>query len=123
MALGEGIDPEDSDDLEFGQANGLPVVHGVGLDGHFVDAVEPVKGLFFKAADKIIENLGDLLRASLRTTTTDEVPLATELDGLFLCGAATLGHGVAGASISGMVAASVLVPLFVPVSAEDSSNR
>ena len=40
------------DDLALGQANGLPVIHGVGLDGHFVDAVEPVKGLFFKEADK-----------------------------------------------------------------------
>ncbi len=40
------------DDLALGQANGLPVVHGVGLDGHFVDAVEPVAGLFFKDADK-----------------------------------------------------------------------
>jgi isoleucyl-tRNA synthetase len=42
------------DDLAFGQANGLPVVHGVGLDGNFVDAVEPVKGMFFKDADKIL---------------------------------------------------------------------
>ena len=40
------------DDLAFGQANGLPVVHGVGLDGHFVAEVEPVAGLFFKDADK-----------------------------------------------------------------------
>ena len=40
------------DDLALGQENGLPVVHGVGLDGHFVDAVEPVAGLFFKDADK-----------------------------------------------------------------------
>jgi isoleucyl-tRNA synthetase len=40
------------DDLALGQANDLPVVHGVGLDGHFIDAVEPVKGLFFKDADK-----------------------------------------------------------------------
>ncbi len=40
------------DDLAFGQEHGLPVVHGVGLDGHFVDAVEPVAGLFFKDADK-----------------------------------------------------------------------
>jgi len=40
------------DDLALGQANDLPVVHSVGLDGHFVDAVEPVKGLFFKDADK-----------------------------------------------------------------------
>ena len=40
------------DDLALGQANDLPVVHGVGLDGHFIDEVEPVKGLFFKDADK-----------------------------------------------------------------------
>jgi isoleucyl-tRNA synthetase len=40
------------DDLAFGQANGLPVVHGIGLDGHFVEDVEPVAGLFFKDADK-----------------------------------------------------------------------
>jgi isoleucyl-tRNA synthetase len=40
------------DDLAFGQANGLPVLHGVGLDGHFLDEVEPVAGLFFKDADK-----------------------------------------------------------------------
>ena len=40
------------DDLAFGQEYGLPVVHGVGLDGNFVDAVEPVKGMFFKDADK-----------------------------------------------------------------------
>jgi isoleucyl-tRNA synthetase len=40
------------DDLAFGQANGLPVVHGVGLDGNFIDDVEPVAGMFFKDADK-----------------------------------------------------------------------
>jgi isoleucyl-tRNA synthetase len=40
------------DDLAFGQKNDLPVVHGVGLDGNFVDAVEPVAGMFFKDADK-----------------------------------------------------------------------
>ncbi len=40
------------DDLALGQEHGLPVVHGVGQDGHFVDAVEPVAGLFFKDADK-----------------------------------------------------------------------
>ena len=40
------------DDLALGQANDLPIVHGVGLDGHFIDEVEPVKGLFFKDADK-----------------------------------------------------------------------
>ncbi len=42
------------DDLVFGQQNGLPVVHGVGLDGNFVEAVEPVAGMFFKDADKIL---------------------------------------------------------------------
>ena len=45
------------DDLELGQANDLPVVHGVGLDGHFIDDVEPVKGLFFKDADKVLIRL------------------------------------------------------------------
>lgn len=40
------------DDLALGQANDLPVVHGVGLDGNFIDDVEPVRGLFFKDADK-----------------------------------------------------------------------
>lgn len=40
------------DDLALGQEHGLPVVHGVGEDGHFVDAVEPVAGMFFKDADK-----------------------------------------------------------------------
>ncbi len=45
------------DDLALGQANDLPVVHGVGLDGHFIDDVEPVAGLFFKDADKILIRL------------------------------------------------------------------
>jgi len=40
------------DDLALGQANELPVLHSVGLDGRFIDAVEPVAGLFFKDADK-----------------------------------------------------------------------
>ena len=40
------------DDLALGQQHDLPVLHGVGLDGHFIDAVEPVAGLFFKDADK-----------------------------------------------------------------------
>jgi len=40
------------DDLAFGQEHGLPVVHGVGLDGNFIDTVEPVAGMFFKDADK-----------------------------------------------------------------------
>ena len=55
------------DDLAFGQANGLPVVHGVGLDGHFVDDVEPVKGMFFKDADKplirILKDRGMMFRS------------------------------------------------------------
>jgi isoleucyl-tRNA synthetase len=45
------------DDLALGQANGLPVVHGVGLDGLFVEEVTPVAGLFFKDADKPIIRL------------------------------------------------------------------
>ncbi|MEL7374586.1 MAG: class I tRNA ligase family protein, partial [Pseudomonadota bacterium] len=55
------------DDLALGQANGLPILHGVGLDGHFVEAVEPVAGLFFKDADPVLMKLlkarGDLFRA------------------------------------------------------------
>ena len=45
------------DDLILGQAHGLPVAHGVGLDGHFVEAVEPVAGMFFKDADPVIIDL------------------------------------------------------------------
>jgi len=45
------------DDLRLGQAFGLPVVHGVGEDGYFLDAVEPVAGLFFKEADPVIVGL------------------------------------------------------------------
>ena len=40
------------DDLALGQKHNLPVLHSVGLDGHFVDAVKPVAGMFFKDADK-----------------------------------------------------------------------
>ena len=39
------------DDLALGQKHGLPVVHGVGLDGYFLPEVEPVAGQFFKEAD------------------------------------------------------------------------
>ena len=42
------------DDIRLCQAKGLPVVHGVGLDGCFVPAVEPVAGKFFKDADPIL---------------------------------------------------------------------
>ncbi|MEL6870305.1 MAG: isoleucine--tRNA ligase [Pseudomonadota bacterium] len=55
------------DDLALGQQHGLPVVHGVGLDGLFVDAVEPVAGLFFKDADpvliKLLQDNGTMFRA------------------------------------------------------------
>ncbi len=55
------------DDLALGQANDLPVVHGVGLDGNFIDDVEPVKGLFFKDGDKplirILKERGMMFRS------------------------------------------------------------
>ena len=55
------------DDLALGQEYDLPVVHGVGLDGHFVEEVEPVAGLFFKDADKplirILKDRGILFRS------------------------------------------------------------
>ncbi len=45
------------DDLELGKREGLPVVHGVGLDGYFKAEVTPVAGLFFKDADPVISRL------------------------------------------------------------------
>ncbi|MDZ7645040.1 MAG: isoleucine--tRNA ligase [Woeseiaceae bacterium] len=55
------------DDLALGQEHGLPVVHGVGQDGHFLPEVEPVAGLFFKDADKplirILKERGLMFRA------------------------------------------------------------
>ncbi|MCY4051790.1 MAG: isoleucine--tRNA ligase [Gammaproteobacteria bacterium] len=42
------------DDLELGQQEGLPVLHGVGLDGNFKPEAVPVSGTFFKEADPII---------------------------------------------------------------------
>ena len=45
------------DDLALGQKFGLPVVHGVGLDGCFKQEVTPVAGLFFKEADAILIEL------------------------------------------------------------------
>ncbi len=55
------------DDLALGQKHGLPVLHGVGLDGNFVDEVEPVAGLFFKDADKplirILKERGIMFRS------------------------------------------------------------
>ncbi|MDH3545804.1 MAG: isoleucine--tRNA ligase [Gammaproteobacteria bacterium] len=59
------------DDLALGLANDLPVVHGVGLDGHFIDAVEPVAGMFFKDADKplirILKDRGMMFRSERYT--------------------------------------------------------
>jgi isoleucyl-tRNA synthetase len=43
-----------ADDLELGKAHGLPVLHGVGLDGCFTAEVPPVAGKFFKDADPIL---------------------------------------------------------------------
>jgi isoleucyl-tRNA synthetase len=55
------------DDLALGQAQGLPVLHAVGEDGHFLPAVLPVAGLFFKDADKplirILEERGLMFRS------------------------------------------------------------
>ena len=42
------------DDIRLCRSKGLPVVHGVGLDGCFVAEVEPVAGRFFKDADPIL---------------------------------------------------------------------
>ena len=42
------------DDLKLGQRHGLPVLHGVGEDGYFLPAVQPVAGKFFKEADPVI---------------------------------------------------------------------
>jgi isoleucyl-tRNA synthetase len=48
------------DDLALAQEHGLPVVHGVGLDGCFLPEVTPVAGKFFKEADPVlIEALRD----------------------------------------------------------------
>ena len=64
-----------ADDLELGKAHDLPVLHGVGLDGCFTDAVPPVAGKFFKDADPILIDLlrerGLLFRAG---TTTHNYP-------------------------------------------------
>ena len=55
------------DDLELGQKNDLPVIHGVGLDGNFIKEVTPVAGLFFKDADEtliqILKKQGSMFRS------------------------------------------------------------
>ena len=40
------------DDLALGQEHGIPVIHAVGQDGHFLPDIEPVADMFFKDADK-----------------------------------------------------------------------
>jgi isoleucyl-tRNA synthetase len=59
------------DDLALGQREGLPVVHAVGEDGHFLPVVEPVAGLFFKDADKplirILKERGLMFRSERYT--------------------------------------------------------
>ncbi len=45
------------DDLALGLREGLPVIHGVGLDGCFKDEVAPLAGVFFKQADPIINDM------------------------------------------------------------------
>ena len=45
------------DDAKLCQENGIPVVHGVGLDGCFLDVVKPLAGLFFKDADPVVIDL------------------------------------------------------------------
>jgi len=42
------------DDLELGQKNDLPIIHGVGLDGCFKPDIQLLSGMFFKDADPII---------------------------------------------------------------------
>ncbi len=54
------------DDLELGQQENLPVLHGVGLDGCFKPEASPVAGVFFKDADpaicEILEQQGLMYR-------------------------------------------------------------
>ncbi len=45
------------DDLELSKREGVPVVHGVGLDGYFKSEVTPVAGKFFKQADPVINQI------------------------------------------------------------------
>ena len=46
-----------ADDLRIGKREGLPVVHGIGLDGCFIEQVIPAAGKFFKDADPVICDL------------------------------------------------------------------
>lgn len=42
------------DDLALGGREGIPILHGVGLDGYMMAEVTPVAGKFFKDADPIL---------------------------------------------------------------------
>jgi isoleucyl-tRNA synthetase len=59
------------DDLKLGLRAGLPVLHAVGEDGYFLNAVTPVAGKFFKDADPtimaILRERGLLFRAEKYT--------------------------------------------------------
>jgi isoleucyl-tRNA synthetase len=59
--------PYGVDDLALGQEVGLPVIHTVGQDGHFLPEIEPVAGMFFKDADKplirILKDRGLMFRS------------------------------------------------------------
>ncbi|MBC8098518.1 MAG: isoleucine--tRNA ligase [Armatimonadetes bacterium] len=43
-----------ADDLEVGRKYGLPVLRTVGINGKFIDAVTPFRGLWFKDADPVV---------------------------------------------------------------------
>jgi isoleucyl-tRNA synthetase len=55
-----------AEDMQVGRENGLPVVNPIAPNGHFVDDVPLVGGMFFKAADKVLvdelRNTGVLFR-------------------------------------------------------------
>jgi len=59
--------PYGVDDLALGQEVGLPVIHTVGQDGHFLPEIKPVAGMFFKDADKplirILKDRGLMFRS------------------------------------------------------------
>ena len=49
------------DDLRLGQAHGLPVVHGVGEDGYFLEAVEPVGVVVLNNLAYLLEDLSEMV--------------------------------------------------------------
>lgn len=58
------------DDLALGKREGVPIVHGVGLDGYFKQQVTPVAGKFFKQADPIINDILSQRGLMFRNETT-----------------------------------------------------